>query len=287
MTNYSESAIFRSQTIDSNSSTPYTDATQRPMNAFMVWSQIERRKIIEIQPDIHNAEISKNLGKKWRLLSKEEREPFIQEAERLRLLHMQEYPDYKYRPRKKNTGAKSAASAGSSVRSRGLKSSKSPPHHRLSVDFKARRFSSKGPGSPCSSESCPDSPPALATDPLLITPFELPFAMDMELPQSSYSSNESSSSTNEGGGSSLLLDHPSFADLERSITDLVPFEDWEDPHQLQMNSNSFLSTSFSSSSGSSYSSASLTDAPLSCDLFNDLMGGDPLDQTEGIFSYHI
>ena len=75
---------------------------KRPMNAFMVWSQIERRKIIEIQPDIHNAEISKNLGKKWKKLSEEERQPFVQEAERLRLLHMQEYPDYKYRPRKKN-----------------------------------------------------------------------------------------------------------------------------------------------------------------------------------------
>jgi hypothetical protein len=81
------------------------------MNAFMVWSQIERRKIIEVQPDIHNAEISKDLGKKWRLLSDDERDPFIQEAERLRLLHMQEYPDYKYRPRKKNRVAQPGMTA--------------------------------------------------------------------------------------------------------------------------------------------------------------------------------
>lgn len=71
------------------------------MNAFMVWSQIERRKICEVQPDMHNAEISKRLGKRWKTLSDEERQPFIDEAEKLRLLHMQEYPDYKYRPRKK------------------------------------------------------------------------------------------------------------------------------------------------------------------------------------------
>ena len=59
------------------------------MNAFMVWSQIERRKICEIQPDMHNAEISKRLGKRWKTLSDDERHPYIEEAERLRLLHMQ------------------------------------------------------------------------------------------------------------------------------------------------------------------------------------------------------
>ena len=74
---------------------------KRPMNAFMVWSQLERRKIIQRNPDAHNAEISKNLGRKWRTLSEEERQPFIDEAERLRLLHQKEYPDYKYKPKKK------------------------------------------------------------------------------------------------------------------------------------------------------------------------------------------
>lgn len=71
----------------------------------MVWSQIERRKICEQQPDMHNAEISKRLGKHWKTLSEEERQPFVEEAERLRLLHMQQYPDYKYRPRKKAKGS--------------------------------------------------------------------------------------------------------------------------------------------------------------------------------------
>ena len=94
----------------SSSSTPYTDATKtspgekkikRPMNAFMVYSQEGRRKILEVQPDIHNAEISKRMGREWKELGEEEKQPYIREAERLRLLHLQENPGYKYRPKKR------------------------------------------------------------------------------------------------------------------------------------------------------------------------------------------
>ena len=83
---------------------------KRPMNAFMVWSQLERRKIIEVTPDKHNAEISKELGRRWKLLPEEARQPYIDEAERLRILHQKEYPDYKYKPRKKPKTAAGSAS---------------------------------------------------------------------------------------------------------------------------------------------------------------------------------
>ncbi len=64
--------FFGSALIDPTTPTPYSDATRtqpkkrvrpghvkRPMNAFMVFSQIERRKIVQLAPHLPNADISK------------------------------------------------------------------------------------------------------------------------------------------------------------------------------------------------------------------------------------
>lgn len=113
------------------------------MNAFILWSQIERRKILNRQDQysIHNAEISKLLGKRWKNeLTDEDRQPFILEAERLRLLHMKEHPDYKYRPRSKKLNKSMDSSASSSPPAKRARTEQQRRYEDQTVQLKTTKF---------------------------------------------------------------------------------------------------------------------------------------------------
>uniref|UniRef100_A0A069DN94 Sex-determining region Y protein n=1 Tax=Clytia hemisphaerica TaxID=252671 RepID=A0A069DN94_9CNID len=77
-----------------------SDKIKRPMNAFMLWSKLRRREISKNDPTIHNAQISKLLGEEWKVLSTEDKQPFLRESQKLMAKHKKEHPNYRYKPRK-------------------------------------------------------------------------------------------------------------------------------------------------------------------------------------------
>jgi len=57
---------------------------KRPVNAFILWSNIQRRSLaLELEKN-SGADILKRLGAMWRLLTEDEKKPFFKESERLR-----------------------------------------------------------------------------------------------------------------------------------------------------------------------------------------------------------
>ncbi|XP_033500951.1 transcription factor SOX-10 isoform X1 [Epinephelus lanceolatus] len=141
---------------------------KRPMNAFMVWAQAARRKLADQHPHLHNAELSKTLGKLWRLLNESDKRPFIEEAERLRKQHKKDYPDYKYQPRRRKSGKPGSGSGSEADGHSEGEVTHSQPHYKgLQLDVAL----SGGAGSPLADGHHPlaagqsHSPPTPPTTP--------------------------------------------------------------------------------------------------------------------------
>ncbi|NXR11373.1 SOX30 factor, partial [Semnornis frantzii] len=72
---------------------------KRPMNAFMVWARIHRPALARANPTANNAEISVQLGLEWSKLTEEQKQPYYDEAHKIKQKHTEEFPGWVYQPR--------------------------------------------------------------------------------------------------------------------------------------------------------------------------------------------
>ncbi|CAM9467777.1 unnamed protein product [Bubo scandiacus] len=72
---------------------------KRPMNAFMVWARIHRPALAKANPAASNTEISVQLGREWSKLTEEQKQPYYDEAQKIKQKHREEFPGWVYQPR--------------------------------------------------------------------------------------------------------------------------------------------------------------------------------------------
>ncbi|RIA84120.1 high mobility group box domain-containing protein, partial [Glomus cerebriforme] len=70
----------------------------RPPNAFILYRKAKQPDVVAQNKNLTNAEVSKVISKMWWKENEEERFQWEKRADRMKLKHMQDYPDYVYQP---------------------------------------------------------------------------------------------------------------------------------------------------------------------------------------------
>ncbi|KIW73722.1 hypothetical protein PV04_01817 [Phialophora macrospora] len=97
---------------------PASPKIPRPRNSFILFRQHQQASIIAQNPGIPNPEVSKIIGEQWRGLSAEAKEEWNLLAEEEKARHQQQYPGYRYHPRRSGrVSNQSSVSGPSSVES--------------------------------------------------------------------------------------------------------------------------------------------------------------------------
>ncbi|CAG8490614.1 4229_t:CDS:2 [Ambispora leptoticha] len=74
---------------------------KRPMNAFLIYNKEMRPKVLESNPNMTVAEISKTIGDSWRSMNEEEREKYLSRARDLKEDFHNSHPEFVYTRRSK------------------------------------------------------------------------------------------------------------------------------------------------------------------------------------------
>jgi len=77
---------------------------KRPMNAFFLYSQQNRKAFKELYPGRDNREITIILSEHWCSLKPELKEPYKDKARELMRITRESHPDFKYHKARKETG---------------------------------------------------------------------------------------------------------------------------------------------------------------------------------------
>ncbi|KAG1153481.1 hypothetical protein G6F37_010321 [Rhizopus arrhizus] len=72
--------------------------SKRPPNAYLLFNRDMRRKLLESNPKMTVAEISKEIGDSWKKLTDDQREHYTNQASIIKEERLKKYPDYTQKP---------------------------------------------------------------------------------------------------------------------------------------------------------------------------------------------
>ncbi|KAK2731783.1 hypothetical protein FQN57_003172 [Myotisia sp. PD_48] len=87
----------------------------RPRNAFILFRQHYQASVVAQHPGLANPEISKIIGERWRSLPNDAKQDWKNLAEEEKARHQQQYPDYRYQPRRYGRKGSSSNATASNI----------------------------------------------------------------------------------------------------------------------------------------------------------------------------
>ncbi|QIW97742.1 hypothetical protein AMS68_003260 [Peltaster fructicola] len=129
----------------------------RPRNAFILYRQHHQAKVIAEHPGLANPEISKIIGEQWRNQPADVKNEWKRLAEEEKVRHQQQYPSYRYQPRR-HTRRGSLIESSASASTTSEKSRCSKCGGRTILPPSTYAGPSQGAGSASSSSLQPSTP---------------------------------------------------------------------------------------------------------------------------------